>query len=315
MTDRREPTQKESPAPSTPRIRLNSTKVSQLDDGADNLVDISENSRFSQWRQNKRARSAEQAERARQEAENPAPIVLRPRPVAKPRKAPGRWKKLAYGAGGLLLAALLFVGIVFFSPLLAARTITVEGASLLDDMTVRDQLRSLEGTPMTRITESQVAELIGNENVLYGVTLEAKPPHDLVVRLHERVPVAVVEHNGVYVLVDNEGVQLGQAGSVEEAGVPLVAGGLDILGSAEFQTVTGVLAALPTSILAQVSEAKADSASTITLEMLDGTRVVWGTPEESDLKAKVLVQLMDSVGTQVAVETYDVSSPLIPTVK
>ena len=33
-----------------PRIRLNSAKVSQLPETGDNLVDISENSRFAQWR-------------------------------------------------------------------------------------------------------------------------------------------------------------------------------------------------------------------------------------------------------------------------
>lgn len=291
-----------------PRIRLNSAKVSQLPEAGDNLVDISENSRFAQWRQaQEEERQSGQSEPQRLPS---APVQLRPK-----RRAAGSWKKWAYGVGTLVLATLIFVGVVFFSPLLATRTITVEGASLLDEATVQQQLSQLQGVPMTRISESEVASLIGNENVLYGVTLQANPPHELVVQLHERVPVAVVENEGSFVLVDNEGVQLGAAASVEDAGVPLVAGGLDILGSAAFSTVTGVLAALPTSILSQVSEAKADSASTITLEMIDGTQVVWGTPEDSDLKAKVLVQLMDSVGSQQAVETYDVSSPLVPTVK
>lgn len=291
-----------------PRIRLNSAKVSQLPETGDNLVDISENSRFAQWRQ---AQEEERQSGQSQPQSLPSiPVQLRPK-----RRAAGSWKKWAYGAGALVLATLIFVGVVFFSPLLATRTIRVEGASLLDEATVQQQLSQLQGVPMTRISESEVASLIGNENVLYGVTLQANPPHELVVQLHERVPVAVVENGGGFVLVDNEGVQLGTAASVEDAGVPLVDGGLDILGSAAFSTVTGVLAALPTSILSQVSEAKADSASTITLEMVDGTQVVWGTPEDSDLKAKVLVQLMDSVGSQQAVETYDVSSPLVPTVK
>lgn len=291
-----------------PRIRLNSAKVSQLPEAGDNLVDISENSRFAQWRQ----AQAEERGSGQKEALAPtsAPLQLRPR-----TRASGGWKNWAYGVGALALAALVFVGVVFFSPLLATRTITVEGASLLDEATVQQQLSQLQGVPMTRISESEVASIIGNENVLYGVSLQANPPHELVVQLHERVPVAVVENEGSFVLVDNEGVQLGTAASVEDAGVPLVAGGLEMVGSAAFSTVTGVLAALSTSILSQVSEAKADSASTITLEMVDGTQVVWGTPEESDLKAKVLVQLMDSVGTQRAVETYDVSSPLVPTVK
>lgn len=294
---------------SKPRIRLNSTKVEQLKDTSDNLVALSEDSRFAQWRQT-HAQELSPPVQEGADGTQPAPISLKAR-----RKKPRSWKRWLYTLVAALLTVGLFIGIVFFSPLLATHTIRVEGASLLDEATLQQQLRQLEGIPMTQITESEVADLIGNENVLYGVTLQANPPHELVVQLRERVPVAVVEHEGKFVLVDNEGVQLGTAPSIEAAGVPLVSGGLDILGSGAFRTVTAVLATLPTSILSQVSEAKADSASTITLEMTDGTKVVWGTPEESELKAKVLVQLMASVGTEVTVETYDVSSPLVPTVK
>lgn len=294
-----------------PRIRLNSSKVEQLDTANDNLVDISANSRFAQWRRDQN----ERVEQEPVEEAAPAPIVLRPQGSEPGTGLWQRWKGWVYGAGVLVLAAAVFVGVVFFSPLLATRTITVQGASLLDSSYVQEQLAPLEGVPMTRVTEAQVAELIGNEQVLYGVSIEANPPHELVVKLHERVPVAAVEEGESYVLVDNEGTQLGTSASLEDAGVPLVAGGTEILGTAEFSTVTGVLAALPTSILSQVSEAKADSASTITLEMLDGIQVVWGTPSESELKAKVLARLMESVGAGAAVTTYDVSSPLVPTVE
>lgn len=299
-----------------PNVRLNSAKVSQLPESTDNLVDISNSSRFAQWREaQKQAKAQRQDAATSQRADAGGQSPAAPTPLRPRTRAGWNWKKWASLTGALFLAALVFVGVVFFSPLLATRTITVQGASLLDASTVEEQLSPLEGTPMTRITEADVSSLIGNENVLYGVTLEANPPHELVVKLHERVPVAVVEDGGVYVLVDNEGLQLGEAKSVEEAGVPLVAGGLDIVGTPAFETVTGVLAALPTSILSQVSEAKADSASTITLEMADGTQVVWGTPQDSELKAKVLVQLMESVGSEVSVTTYDVSSPLVPTVQ
>ena len=120
-----------------PRIRLNSAKVSQLPEAGDNLVDISENSRFAQWRQ------AQEEERQSGQSEPQslpsAPVQLRPK-----RRAAGSWKKWAYGVGALVLATLIFVGVVFFSPLLATRTITVEGASLLDEATVQQQLSQLQ---------------------------------------------------------------------------------------------------------------------------------------------------------------------------
>lgn len=294
----------------SPQIRLNSSKVSQLEDLEDSLVDMPENSRFSQWRrQSARLRQ----EKAQQEPEHQG--ELEEGGEGQPSSGRPRWRIWAYSLLALLLSAVLFVGLVFFSPLLATQNIRVQGASLLDAQEVKSRLSSLEGVPMTRISQEQVASLIGQESLLYGVSLQAQPPHDLLVILHERVPVALIQEGDSFLLVDNEGVTLGKLGSRDEAKLPLLEGGPELLEQPAFATVTQVLASLPTSVLSDLDKAQADSASTITLTMTDGTMVVWGTPEESDLKAKVLLQLMDSVGSEVKVETYDVSSPLIPTVK
>ena len=294
----------------SPQIRLNSSKVSQLEDLEDSLVDMPENSRFSQWRrQSARLRQ----EKAQQKPENQG--ELEGGGESQPSSGRPRWRIWAYSLLALLISAALFVGLVFFSPLLATQNIRVQGASLLDAQEVKGRLSSLEGVPMTRISQEQVASLIGQESLLYGVSLQAQPPHDLLVVLHERVPVALIQEGDSFLLVDNEGVTLGKLGSRDEAKLPLLEGGPELLEQPAFATVTQVLASLPTSILSDLDKAQADSASTITLTMTDGTMVVWGTPEESELKAKVLLQLMDSVGSEAKVETYDVSSPLIPTVK
>ncbi len=309
MADSSKSGRRESGAGS-PQIRLNSSKVSQLEDLEDSLVDMPENSRFSQWRrQSARLRQ----EKAQQEPEHQG--ELEGAGEGQPSSGRPRWRIWAYSLLALLLSAVLFVGLVFFSPLLATQNIRVQGASLLDTQEVKSRLSSLEGVPMTRISQEQVASLIGQESLLYGVSLQAQPPHDLLVILHERVPVALIQEEDSFLLVDNEGVTLGKLGSRDEAKLPLLEGGPELLEQPAFATVTQVLASLPTSVLSDLDKAQADSASTITLTMTDGTMVVWGTPEESDLKAKVLLQLMDSVGSEVKVETYDVSSPLIPTVK
>lgn len=309
MADSSKSGRRESGAGS-PQIRLNSSKVSQLEDLEDSLVDMPENSRFSQWRrQSARLRQ----EKAQQEPEHQG--ELEGDGEDRPSSGRPRWRIWAYSLLALLVSAALFVGLVFFSPLLATQNIRVQGAALLDAQEVKSRLSSLEGVPMTRISQEQVASLIGQESLLYGVSLQAQPPHDLLVILHERVPVALIQEGDSFLLVDNEGVTLGKLGSRDDAKLPLLEGGPELLEQPAFATVTQVLASLPTSVLSDLDKAQADSASTITLTMTDGTMVVWGTPEESDLKAKVLLQLMDSVGSEVKVETYDVSSPLIPTVK
>ena len=235
-----------------------------------------------------------------------------------------RMRKILYGTGAFLLAALLYIGLVFYSPLLAVQTIRVEGASLLDSVQIEQKLEPLRGTPLTRIDDRKVRELIDQEHVLRDVKIEAHPPHELVVTLKERTPVAVVRQDGKFVVVDSEGVGLREVESIDGVNVPLVdLGGGNSRDSAEFRTVANVLAALPSSVLSQVKEARASSTSNINLTLKDGVVVQWGTAEESDLKAKVLTKLMDAVReeqTKAAnqgqatnkVGTYDVSSPRVP---
>lgn len=287
---------------SRPSIRVNSEKVQPLK--PESLVEVEEQSEFSQWRQEHReVREQDLAQPPAQTEENTAPWWKR------------RLKALGIGIGSLLVVAVLFIGVVFYSPLLAVRTIDIEGANLISQSAVEDKLQQLEGVPLTRITDQRVADLVGNQNMLRSVTVEAKPPHGLVVKLQERVPVAMVKDGNEYVLVDNDGVQLTRVSSRDDAKLPLIDGGLGVLNSQEFKTVTSVLAALPSSLLSQVTSTKADSASSIKLELSDGVEVVWGTADESELKAKVLTELMNSVGQKNTVKTYDVSSPLRPTTK
>lgn len=292
-----------------PSIRVNSSKVTPL--SQETLQKVQPKSKFSEWRQN----------RSRQElveeptVSNVTSLSGRVSSTRTSAKSFQKWKKWLIALLSLLVLGAVFIGLVFFSPLLAVRTITVEGAHLLPAETVQEQLKPLDGTPVTRISEDEVQSMIGSSHILRDVTIQARPPHELVVTLHERIPVAVVKDGDKFSLVDVDGVKLGEVDSVEEAGLPEISGGTDTLKTPEFKTITAVLSALPQSLLAEVKEAKADSASTISLNMHDDTEVVWGTAEDSELKAKVLTQLRSTLGESGAISTYDVSSPLVPTTK
>lgn len=242
----------------------------------------------------------------------------------KRRRPLTRIQKILYGVGAFMLAVLLYIGLVFYSPLLSVQTIRVEGASLLDSVQVEQKLEPLKGTPLTRVDDRKVRELIDQEHVLRGVQIEAHPPHELVVTLKERTPVAVIHQDGKYVVVDNEGIKLREVENADGINVPLVDIGQESpQDSAAFRTVANVLSALPSSILTQVKEARASSTSNINLTLKDGVVVQWGTAEESDLKAKVLTKLMEAVREDQSksaqqgqaankVNTYDVSSPRVP---
>jgi cell division protein FtsQ len=59
-----------------------------------------------------------------------------------------------------------------------------------------------------------------------------------------------------------------------------------------------------------VGEVAARSISSVTLTLLDGRVVNWGGVEHSDRKAAVTLPLLTQPG-----QTYDVSSPDLPTVR
>lgn len=292
-------------------------------------------SRFGRWRvERERQRAAEiekERERERREAQHER-ILKDPgldglRAEERPRKERTpltRARKLLYTAIALALVAVLYVVLVFFSPLLATQKITVRGASLLETTQVEQKLEPLRGVPLTRIDEKRVRELIGQDNVLRSVQVESRPPHELVVTLKERAAIAIVKVGETYHTVDTDGVSLMESSSEPSTSVPLVRlNGDDPQHSDEFRTISTALSAMPAELLAQVKEASATSTSSITLTLRDNTTVQWGTAQESELKAKVLLSLRQAVAQRAQEEAssgaqaqkvtvYDVSAPRVP---
>ena len=292
-------------------------------------------SRFGRWRadreQQREAEIARENERVREHnrreqiRRDPALDGLRAEDKVEPERAPlSRMRKLAYTALALVLVVALYIGVVFFSPLLAVEKITVRGASLMDSAQVEQKLSSLRGVPLSRVSEDRVRELVGSDGALRGVQMEIRPPHELVVTVKERVPIAAVKRGEKYALVDNEGQTLREVDSAQQAGVPIVQVEDENLSqSAAFRIISNVLVTLPTSLLAEVSEVKADSTSSITLILKDKVTVLWGTSQENEVKAKVLTKLLEATrsedsqssgaqGQGKKISVYDVSSPLLP---
>lgn len=292
-------------------------------------------SRFGRWRANREqqreAEIARENERVREHnrreqiRRDPALDGLRAEDKVEPERAPlSRIRKLAYTALALVLVVALYIGVVFFSPLLAVEKITVRGASLMDSAQVEQKLSPLRGVPLSRVSEDRVRELVGSDGALRGVQMEIRPPHELVVTVKERVPIAAVKRGEKYALVDNEGQTLREVDSAQQAGVPIVQVEDENLSqSAAFRIISNVLVTLPTSLLAEVSEVKADSTSSITLILKDKVTVLWGTSQENEVKAKVLTKLLEATrsedsqssgaqGQGKKISVYDVSSPLLP---
>jgi cell division protein FtsQ len=219
-----------------------------------------------------------------------------------------RRRRMAWlGALGALV--LLVVGTVgaAYSPLFAVERIEVVGTATLDAGAVADALQGQVGTPLPLVDSSAVKAALVQFPLVESYTLEARPPHDLVVRIVERTPVGVIRSAAGYTVVDAAGVALSTTPD-PPAGQPelQITGGTS---SDAFRAAGTVMRALPDAIRAQVTAVAATTADDVTLTLGGtGTTVVWGSDDRSAYKAFILDRLMQ---TRPPGQTslYDVSSP------
>jgi cell division protein FtsQ len=157
------------------------------------------------------------------------------------------------------------------------------------------------------VDESAVkAELVAFP-LVESYTLEARPPHDLVVRIVERTPMGLVETRAGYTLVDAAGVALSTSAQ-PSPGTPVlsITGGVD---SDAFAAAGQVMRSLPEELRVQVTAVSATTPDDVTLSLGESNaQVVWGSAEESAKKALVLARAMIS-HPPAGVISYDVSSP------
>ena len=207
---------------------------------------------------------------------------------------------------GLLAAAV-------FSPVLAVTTVSVSGTKLLTPEQVQTALKPLQGKPLPQVSNDDVSRLLGPLVQIKSVTTEARPPSELVVKIRERVPVALVKQGAQYQLVDVDGVQLAAITDPGSVSLPVIDGGAGAIGKDLFQATAAVLGALPPEVLAKLSNASAQSVDAVELKLIDGQTVVWGNAGERELKARVLEALLKvPADPKNPVGVYDVSVPRHP---
>jgi len=191
-----------------------------------------------------------------------------------------------------------------YSPLFAVEKITVLGATTLDAAAVEAALGEQVGTPLALVDSSEVKAALLAFPLIETYALEAKPPHDLTVRIVERTPVGVIRSDAGYTLVDAAGVALATT-SDQPAGQPLleIDGGTD---SAAFESAGLGWRSAPADLRALLTGVSATTADDVTLTLSSGLTVVWGSSEDSPMKSEVLTKTLLS---NPEASTIDVTSP------
>jgi cell division protein FtsQ len=243
--------------------------------------------------------------------EVPTPVTpLRSRRRRSRRPVSPRRRLLVVLAVGVLVAGVV-AWVLLGSPLLAVRTVQVDGEHGLSEEQVVRTAGITDGTPLVRVDTAAVAARVGALPQVASVEVTRGWPNTVVVTVAERVPVAVVTDGGTRRLLDAGGVVFDTiTGSAPAGVVPL-----DVTDAGPDDAATtaalGALTALPRDVRAQVTGLAARTADDVTLTLTDGRSVLWGSADRTERKAEVLGALLEQIdaGELDPADTLDVSTP------
>ncbi|WP_310889647.1 FtsQ-type POTRA domain-containing protein [Clavibacter capsici] len=212
------------------------------------------------------------------------------------------------GTLGAFLVLAIVVGVAVYSPLLALRTVEVEGTDRVSPSSIQAALSDQVGTPLPLVDLDRVGDELRAFPLIRSYSTESRPPSTLVIRIVERTPVAVIQSGAGFDLVDPAGVTIERA-TARPDGYPLIDLPSADFSSPRFRAAAAVLVALPTDFLPQVDSIQANTTDDVMLTLRTGKKVLWGSGERSADKAQVLQALVKARGD---VGSYDVSAPDAP---
>ena len=236
------------------------------------------------------------------------PATVRSRRRFTRRQWARRWLAWRYVVAALLLVALVVGGVwlLLFSSVLAVQRVDVTGQRALSAAEVRRAAAVPEGEPLARVDLATVRARVEALAPVKAAEVTRQWPDAVRIDVEERVAVAVVEIGGRLRGMDAEGVVFRDYPQAPQ-GLPHVRTSAGTGGEALKEAAT-VASALPQDIAGRVDFLTVETVDLIELVLKDGRTVLWGSAEESDRKAEVLVRLLERPARH-----YDVSVPGNPT--
>ncbi|WP_255559411.1 FtsQ-type POTRA domain-containing protein [Salinibacterium sp. M195] len=223
------------------------------------------------------------------------------------RRARNR-KFVLLSVAGLVVTLLALIAVAVFSPILALRTVVVDGTNRIDPAEIQAAVATQEGTPLALLDFDAITRELSVFPLIRSYVTEIVPPDTLLVHIVEREPIGSVKIAGVFRLVDPAGITIQESAERIE-GVPVIdVGGAD-MSSPAFAAVTEVLLSLPAELRSQVTSASATTKDDVSFVLAGvGQRVVWGSASDSAKKAVLLATLVSITDPGRAGE-FDVSAP------
>jgi cell division protein FtsQ len=214
-----------------------------------------------------------------------------------------------------VLALLLVVGLVagavwlvFFSSRLAVHSVSVRGTTVLSADQVRTTADVPPDVPLALTDLDAVRARVETLPAVRSAEVGRDWPDGIAIEVTERRAVAVVDREGTWQGLDEEGV-LFRSYPTRPDGLPEVR----VTASTSVEALAEaahVVEALPADLLRRVQVLDVGSIDAISFRLTGGAKVTWGSADESEDKARVLAVLMERKAS-----AYDVTAPGRPTLR
>ena len=265
-------------------------------------------------RRARREREERRAAQARATAIEQARREAKRRVMGKPAEESPKIRGAVRGLKVLMWSALVSVIVVgiglllYFTPVMSVRNTVVAGLGVLTQEDVVAAAAVAPGTPLLQVDTDAVAGRVAEIRRVATARVQRQYPSTLRITVEERIPVVVKDFPDGPHLFDRDGVDF--AIGPPPPGVPYLDADNPGPNDPPTKAALEVMTSLRPEVAGQVARVAAPSVASITLQLVDGRQVVWGTTDRTEEKAAKLSALLTQPG-----RTYDVSSPDLPTVK
>ncbi len=224
-------------------------------------------------------------------------------PARTRRRHGDPWRAALFGV--LIMAILAGAAWALLgSSLLVVRHVKVNGNRLVSAAQVRDAAEVRVGQPLARVNTGAIARRVQRITAVLSVSVGRSWPDTIVITVRERTPQLAVAAAGGYDLVDEYGITVRWAAR-KPAGMPLLTAPPAVLrGSPDVRAAAIVLRQLPSVLREKIVSVSAVSATAVTLHLIRGVTVLWGSPGQAARKAAELELLL-----RTHARLYDVSDP------
>ena len=205
--------------------------------------------------------------------------------------------------------------VAYRTPVLGMQSVAVSATvgEMTDEVRgdVTDATGVATGTPLITVDLESVRRRVLAVPRVASASVARQWPHELLVTVTLRTPVALTRANGSLWLLDATGVPyLKVAGATAPPGLLTIDLATPAAGDPATMAGLAVVGQLKSPIREQVATVSAPSPYRVTLGLRDGRTVIWGSPDQSAKKMQILPAVLDQPG-----KSYDISDPDIVTVK